>query len=109
MKGFLRTLLIAVGSVALISTAALPLSSKLFSKVWKDIKPAVIPNPIQGAKNAINLLNAIGSSNPTQVKQVLGQTLLNSPGCLACEQIAHVMLPNLSTDQINLTESHSIT
>jgi hypothetical protein len=102
MRVFLRaTFLITIGTVVLTSNAAFPISSKFFNKVWKDIKPAVIPNPLLGAKNAINLANAIASGNSTQVKVVLGETLLNSPGCLACTKLAHDVLPNLSTDQIN--------
>jgi hypothetical protein len=102
MRQFPRVLsIIVLAVVTLTSTPTFSLSSKPFSKIWKDIKPEVIPDPRHGALNAINLVNALASGNSQQVQQVLGQTLLNSPGCLACTQIAKMVAPKLSNDQID--------
>jgi hypothetical protein len=77
-----------------------------FSHPWNEFKKGVGQgarnlDPRTQARNSFNLAKAVVSGNPQKAEQALGTLLLQSPNCLGCEQLAHVVVPQLSTDQID--------
>lgn len=58
-------------------------------------------NPAKPLRTAADIVTAIANGRTEDVFEALGEYLINSPNCVACDTVATNLLPNIPKDQLH--------
>ena len=57
-------------------------------------------DPRKGVHSVLRVVDALASGNSKEISTSIGAVILSAPNCVGCEEIAHTVLPHLSTPQL---------